>query len=82
VTRDAAGEGLRDFLRAQVTALAAKHNRAQEPQYFRAGEIAGLRISNMAAAQVGSGTACVLFDNDGLLAAHFRKPPHLRLFRC
>ncbi|MGO9474262.1 MAG: hypothetical protein ACLPWS_12810 [Rhodomicrobium sp.] len=38
--RDASGEvraeGLRDFLRAQVTALAAKHNRAQEPQYFRA----------------------------------------------
>jgi hypothetical protein len=38
--RDAAGEvraeGLRDFLKSQVGALAAKFQRAQEPQYFRA----------------------------------------------
>ncbi|MGP0042181.1 MAG: PDZ domain-containing protein [Rhodomicrobium sp.] len=38
--RDAAGEvraeGLRDFMRARVTALAAKFLHDQEPQYFRA----------------------------------------------
>ena len=38
--RDGAGEvradGLRDFVKARVTALAAKFSRTQEPQYFRA----------------------------------------------